>query len=88
MSFRVIAKHNMKQALYVKQRVFKNLHLNDELFDTLVEKGFIRKMNDYYTFFPYDANGNDLHIYFPKNRQFIKEDFTVEQKDGTRTCVV
>ena len=88
MSFRVIVKHNMKQALYVKQRVFKNLHLNDELFDTLVEKGFIREMKDYYIFFPYDANENDLHIYFPKNRPFIKEDFTVEQKDGTRTCVV
>ena len=35
-----------------------------------------------------DANGNDLNIYFPKNRQFVKEDFTVEQKDGTRVCVV
>lgn len=80
----------MKKALLLTSKRFSYLWLEDDLFDRLCEKYFI-KYDNYQKIWiirTYDEHKRSLHIYIPKNRPFRDTDFTVELENGESVCVL
>ena len=72
----------MKDVHLVIRRKWKIISLEDQLFESLWEKGLIRYYNSVNAFRPYDDKYREISVNIPKGRPLSAEDFVVVGEDG------
>lgn len=72
----------MKRVHLVIKRRWKYIELPDELFQMLYEIEVITYTNCVYALKLYTKDYLPITLSFPKNRNFMKEDFTVQTEKG------
>ena len=78
----------MKDVHLVIRRKWKIISLEDQLFESLWEKGLIRYYNSVNAFRPYDDQNREISVTIPKDRALSAEDFVVVGEDGMMKSVL